>query len=114
MSVAELFNGLAITDHAKTAQYEIAEHLRSKGYTVVLEHPVPDAGNGTSGRIDIIATRKNERLAIEVDRSSPRDKSMFKLKSMSGYTPIVLLRNGNYNFIRDSVIIYSLTLKESL
>ena len=114
MTVSEMFKDLEITDHAKTAQYEIAEHLRNKGYTVTLEYPVSSAGNGHSGRIDIIATSKQEKLAIEVDRSSPRDKSMFKLNLMDGYIKIVLLRNGTYNFIRDSVAIYSLKAKENL
>ena len=77
-----------------------------------MEHPVSERGDGNGGRIDLIATNEHEKLAIEVDNYSPRDKSIFKLKSMDGYIKIVLLRHGKYNFIRDNVKIYSLKLRE--
>ena len=112
MDIIELFKGIIITDHAKTAQYEIADHLRKNGYDVELEYPISNRGDGRGGRIDIVATNQSDKLAIEVDRSSPRLKSMEKLKSMDGYVKIVLLRNGNYKFMREGVLIYSLNIEE--
>ena len=111
MNIDEIFKDFEITDHAKTAQIEIANRLKENGYEIRLEYYVENRGDEYGGRIDIIATNQHEKVAIEVDQSSPRIKSIFKLKSMDGYEKIVLLRNGNYDFMRDGVQIYSLKAK---
>lgn len=40
---------------------------------------VNDRGDGRRGRIDIVAEINGKVIAIEIDRKSPRKKSIFKL-----------------------------------
>lgn len=53
--------------------------LRRHGYSVRREVPVPNRGDGRSGRVDIVATCDGSTVAIEVDRCAPRGKSLVKL-----------------------------------
>jgi hypothetical protein len=50
----------------------------------------------TAGRIDLVAEYRNERVAIEIDYRSPREKSLDKLRQFRGYR-IVCLRGAYVN-----------------
>ena len=96
IDIKELFKGLVITDHAKQAQKETVQYLTERGFNCIMEYLVNDRGNGTNGYIDIIATKGNDKLAIEFDRHSPRVKSIYKLNQLNDHQKVVLLRGyGN-------------------
>lgn len=48
---------------------------------------VPNRGDGMRGRIDLVFTFKGERIPIEVDRKSVRQKSLFKVRSYNPRVP---------------------------
>lgn len=98
MDIKELFADLKVSDHARTAQFQTVNYLRKKGFDVHIEHRVPNRGDGKLGRIDIIAEKGEEILAIEFDRSNPRKKSLFKLENFDCDHRIVLLRGGKKNY----------------
>ena len=89
-----MFSGLVLTDHAKTAQLEVRDFMRNKGYFCRLEVFVNDRGDGKTGRIDIVCYKKNETIAIEVDRKTPRRKSIFKLENFKATKKYVICRNN--------------------
>ena len=101
-----MFNTIKITDHAKTAQLEIADHLEMLGYSITLEYPIKY--NSRDVRIDIVANGE-KHLAIEVDRSTPRKKSFEKLlkyQSMhSDAELIILLRGERKPYIENGVAV---------
>ena len=93
--------GLTVTDNARVAQEEIAEELRDMGFSVRFEYPVEDRGDGCGGRVDLLAEKDGKYLAIEVDRNSPRQKSVHKLLGLHGFGKLILLRNGGSDAFKD-------------
>jgi len=108
-----MFEGLKVTNHAKTAQYETKRFLIDRGYNVMLE--VPIEYDGKQGYIDIVAIKDGIHYPIEFDRLSPRKKSIMKVKeycrTRSHSKPFVLLR-GAQSFTQDNVEIVGIQLKE--
>ena len=49
-------------------------------------------GNGRCGRVDLVATREGASVAIELDRMSPRSRSLRKLSLMPVAERLVILR----------------------
>ena len=92
-----LFFDLQVDDSASIAHKQVVEYLNNLGYKCEIEFKVQNRGDGRSGRIDIVAYKDSIKLAIEVDRMSPRNKSIFKL--LNGvddtYDRYILLRNFN-------------------
>lgn len=86
-------SGLCVTDNARAAQEEVASWLEGRGYSCTLEVPVADRGDGRTGRIDLVAERGGNRVAIEIDRETPREKSLFKLRQFD-CAKVVIVRNG--------------------
>jgi len=54
---------------------------------------VPDRYDGRTGRVDIVYTIGDRKCAIELDRFSPRDKSIFKLKQLDVDERYVITRS---------------------
>lgn len=77
---------------AKTFQQAVENELRAKGWKVFREICVKDRGDGVRGRIDLVVTSP-VRMAIELDRTSARKKSRFKLAQFDGLK-FVILRQG--------------------
>jgi hypothetical protein len=77
-------------DHAKSAQLLAAELLRGAGFSVVLEVFVPDRGDGSPGRLDLVARCDDGSVAIELDAVRPRRKSLFKLRQFDGLRVVCL------------------------
>jgi len=68
--------------------------LQAAGLDVHREYPVPERGDGREGRIDIVVTDGNgTRCGIELDRISPRQKSLLKLGAVE--SGICVLRRGD-------------------
>lgn len=53
---------------------------------------VPNRGDGRRGKVDIIVDAP-QAIAIEVDRRSPRKKSLHKLTWFKNYESMVILRD---------------------
>lgn len=68
--------------------------LQAAGLDVCREYPVPERGDGCGGRIDIVVTDRNGvRCGIELDRNSPRQKSLLKIGAVE--TGICVLRRSD-------------------
>lgn len=91
----ERLESLHVPDDAGETQRIVCEELRDMGFDVRTEHPVPDRGDGHGGRIDVLATRDGKLLAIEIDRESPREKSIYKLMQCEADEKLILLRDAN-------------------
>lgn len=103
-----MFDDLVVDDDATSAQLQTASFLRQKGYTVELEVEMP---YGTRrGRIDLVARREGETIAIELDRLSPRKKSITKLNLYPATRRIVLLRGGEHHYWLGDIEIISARL----
>ncbi|EJQ0414234.1 hypothetical protein NZI56_004307 [Escherichia coli] len=77
-----------------TFDYVLAAKLRDAGLASERNYLV-DMGNGKRGFVDImVVAPSGERCAIEVDRASPRARSILKLRRLKlyGIPGIVLLR----------------------
>jgi len=82
-------------DRKKTAKMfhdEIEEYLVSLGLSVAREYPLADCGDGRKGSIDLMITAPFQ-AAIELDRLSPRRRSLAKIKA-SGFPGFVLCREA--------------------
>jgi len=66
--------------------------LRQVCKTVIREYEVPGRGDGRRGFIDLVVLEPF-RAAIELDRTTPRTKSLFKVRSFSGEKFIVLRKD---------------------
>ena len=66
--------------------------LSEIGFACEREVAVDERGDGHAGRVDLVAERGEERLAIEFDRASPRAKSIKKLSQVSDALRVVVLR----------------------
>lgn len=78
------------TDSA-SFENEIFWYLKGFGQ-VIRQYRVPDRGDGRMGKIDFVVFTPNQKIAIEVDRKTPRKKSIFKVKSVAADRRIVLTR----------------------
>lgn len=71
--------------------------LAASGFSCTREFEVGDRGDGRPGRLDLLAERTGLTLAIEIDRKTPRQKSIHKLRQPgvpeNAYR-VILLREG--------------------
>ena len=107
--------GLAVSDNARIAQEAVQEWFSQHGYACRLEVPVPDRGDGYTGRIDLLATKGSVQVAVEIDRVSAREKSLYKLRQFA-CCRAVLVRNGtseNISFVEDGTAIIPLRATKS-
>lgn len=112
--IYDLFSGITVTDDATTAHNEIVVWLESNGFNCKKEYPVADRGDGYGGRIDIFATRGDEMLAIEIDRITPRQKSITKLLQTEDCAKVILLRGGRETDTDGEIIVLPILLKQQL
>lgn len=112
--VDKLFNQLVLTDNANLAHKETVSYLEKLGFCCQHEYRVSDRGDGRSGRIDIIAIKGDLKLAIEIDRKSPRAKSIYKLKTLPPeFIKCVICRKiSKYRKLNDFHFIYPIDLLE--
>lgn len=68
--------------------------FRTAGWLVGREAPVLERGDGRTGRVDLVAERHGYRVAVELDRAAPREKSLAKLAAVAVDLRAVLLRSG--------------------
>lgn len=79
-------------DSAVDLHNEVQGFLEEQGFECVREYPVEDRGDGRAGRVDLVVKGVDGSLCgIELDRDTPREKSLFKLAQLPA--AIVLLRS---------------------
>lgn len=94
----EGIRNLTVNDDSWECNQQVREFLTETGFEWKAEIPAAERGDGHSGRVDLIAERGNEKYAIEIDRTNPREKSIFKLRQFDdSFTKIILLRGGIKN-----------------
>ncbi len=54
---------------------------------------VQDRGDGRGGRVDIVLHTEQEVIPIEIDRRTPRAKSIFKVRSINPDSAFVITRS---------------------
>lgn len=84
-------------DNASVFHKYLEEQLRRANIATVREVRVP-RGPTRTGRIDIVATREDEKVAIEVDWLKPRLKSLAKLRLFEGRRLVVLRRSAPWPY----------------
>lgn len=80
---------------AKAFQDAMQQALEAFGCTVGREHRIPDRGDGRAGAVDLVV-HAPVKLALELDRTTPRQKSLDKLRVLAreGYAGVVVCRVG--------------------
>jgi hypothetical protein len=77
---------------AAAFQDSIELYFKQAGYETEREVPVPNRGDGCTGRIDLLARRGPEIVAIECDCGRPRRKSEEKLLAFPATQRLIVLR----------------------
>lgn len=85
----EVLSSKVWTDHAPTMHAEVMDALKSAGFHVFAECPMPYRG-GRRGRIDVVAIFGRGRVGIELDCRRPRAGSIAKLRLFEGFRIIGL------------------------
>lgn len=84
--VFEVLDSIVEEHGAKWFQDTACLLLRGLGYCVDREVLVPNRGDGKRGRVDIVAAKPFILIAIELDHTIPRRKSIFKVQQIKGAT----------------------------
>ena len=96
--IQELITNADNTGNALTYHQHIRNILNQNGYETKIEQPTPyrnDQGWNRKGRIDLIAQHHNTTIAIEIDRKTPRRKSVIKLKNYQAHEKLIITRDDN-------------------
>lgn len=82
-------------DYNKLSSKEFSDLICSylKKGQIQKEVFVPNRGDGRSGRIDLVYRIDNKIIAFELDRLSPRRKSIFKLKEFNADESYIITRS---------------------
>lgn len=84
----EDFGGMNALDFEE----KVVANLSKYGH-VMRQFKVPDRGDGRKGKIDIVFHYVGEFIPIEIDRKSPRKKSIFKVRWFNKYNAYVITRS---------------------
>ena len=79
-------------ENARSFHNAIEHALKKRGWTVIREFQIRNGSDGCSGYIDLVVTHPI-RMALELDRNSPRKNSVAKLSRFKGLR-FVILRRG--------------------
>jgi hypothetical protein len=78
------------------------EELQSRGWETRIEVPIEDIGDGQRGCLDVLATKGEDTLAVELDRLTPRGKSVLKLQCFdTGTVRVSVLRCAPWSWAED-------------
>lgn len=115
VELQKIFSDLAVKDDDRAATMAVMAELEKNGYLCQNEVPVPSRGDAPkyTGRIGVVATKNGCTIAIEVDRRSIREKTIFKLREYPCDARVVLLRGGACNNSPTGIdTVFSLRLEE--
>lgn len=80
--LTNLFTNPLLPNKGNSAQSEMAKRLQNDGWRVICEQPVYGLirdGQSRPGWLDIYCTKDDVRVAIEIDRGTPKTSSIEKL-----------------------------------
>ena len=97
LRIRTLIEGCPVPDEAGSAEDEIADLLRADGWEVARQVYVAERGDGRGGRVDLVVERDAATVAIEIDRRTPRRKSVVKLRARS-WGRVIALRDPDPGF----------------
>jgi len=78
---------------ASELQSALEDFFRNANYKVEREVWVNDRGDGRRGRVDIVLYKDGARTGIEIDRATPRKKSIVKLHQLKTSYRYVITRS---------------------
>jgi uncharacterized phage protein (TIGR02220 family) len=78
--------------NAKSFHESIFQAIKAQGWVCQKEYWVKDRGDGKRGRIDIVVTTPLP-IAIEIDRNTPRKKSVTKINGLP-WCRVIILRSS--------------------
>lgn len=95
-SIIDTIKSIETRDSAREYQDSILSALKMKGFECSREFKVESRGtpDGYRGFVDIVVEADGERCGIEIDRKSPRKKSIHKLLNGPFDERIIVLREG--------------------
>lgn len=85
--VGKDYSDLSAKDFSKLIESNFANN-----YKIQKEVSVSDRGDGRTGRIDIVISDSDRKIAIELDRLTPRKKSIIKLMNLDATERYVVTR----------------------
>ena len=91
-----VLGALVVEDNAARAQAAVARWLERAAFSVEWEVLLDHWTDGRRWRLDLLASRGQLRLAIEIDREIPRAKALRKLRRVPSAVRVVLLRGGRW------------------
>lgn len=96
--ILEQLKQMTVSDDSRVASAAVVEMLKSRGFKCRTQVSVPsrDEDGEYGGRIGIVAAKGNFTAAIEMDRRSPREKSIYKLREYDCSARIICIRGGEY------------------
>lgn len=89
--VAAELERIPAASSAKDFSASVTEQLRRLGFEIQTEYLVKNRGDGRRGRVDLVASRGPDVIAIELDRKTPRQKSVFKVRQVRNATAHLVL-----------------------
>lgn len=81
-----------VASNAAGLHWAVEMALEDIGFDCEREVVVPDRGNGHPGRVDLVARRGGIIVAMELDRATPRMKSIAKLRFFECDVRAIVLR----------------------
>ncbi len=81
----DILRELGTRDYEQMSSRDFSKLIRETLETLGEVRPevfVNDRGDGRRGRVDYVLITEKETIGIEIDRKSPRTKSIFKLKQL--------------------------------
>ncbi len=103
--VAEAVAELRVADNAGKAKKAVVEALEQRGFECRSEVRVPARSPDPryTGRIGILAEQAGQTIAMELCRTSIREKSLYKLRHCECDARVVLLRGSDVDEIPDGI-----------
>ena len=114
--IKKMFDELVLSEDRDDTFFTLLRFFNKRGFSCECHVLIPDRGDGKKGKIDIIATKDDTKMAIMLDNTKPRVKSVQKLQLLSDdYIKCIICRVvGVYRKIKDFHMIYPRHLKKSV
>jgi hypothetical protein len=84
LEVVDVLNSISKDIDLRTFENEVYRIFSELGYAIERQFIVLDRGDGRRGKIDFLLESNGKKIALIIDKDSPRKKSIFKLENMKG------------------------------
>jgi|TARA_R100001530_G_C4321023_1_gene155821 hypothetical protein len=78
---------------------DIIAHILNPFGTLERQVKVPNRGDGRKGKIDLVLHTTEESIPIEIDRTTPRKKSIFKVSNYYSKNAYIIIKHP-FNIIK--------------